>query len=239
MLIDQLINFRKIRTKTLKFRIDLQDQVIVCWSVTQKMLVYKGQCLKKSAIKNWSASCQCWTLLEMPFKNSISFATFSGVSFGFLSIQNQNVQAFACHYLKLLPCLIRIWAESADSFFSDKSLILICCFAQDSNQNMLISSNALFLPRPMNDPKIERKQWAPLWSVASSLQFHPKEFYMKKKGLVTAQNLQSIKLLLTLEGSDWDSIAIVLALFPQASRSLPAATAANLETSSDQQFVKV
>ena len=52
MLIDQLINFRKIRTKTLKFRIDLQDQVIVCWSVTQKMLVYKGQCLKKSAIKN-------------------------------------------------------------------------------------------------------------------------------------------------------------------------------------------
>ena len=39
-LIDQLINFRKIRTKTLKFRIDLQDQVIVCWLVTQKMLVY-------------------------------------------------------------------------------------------------------------------------------------------------------------------------------------------------------
>ena len=43
-----------------------------------------------------------------------------------------------------MPCLIQIWA---DSFFSDESLILICCFAQDSNQNVLISSNALFLPR--------------------------------------------------------------------------------------------
>ena len=35
MLIEQLINFEKVRIDNLKFRTDLQDQVMDGWSVTQ------------------------------------------------------------------------------------------------------------------------------------------------------------------------------------------------------------
>ena len=58
-------------------------------------------------------------------------------------------------------------------------------------------------------------------------------FHMKKKWLSAARNLQSIKTFLTLElrlTSYWVIIARVVACFPQASLSLPAATAADSET---------
>ena len=40
---------RKVRTENLKFRTDLQDQVVDGWSVTQQMIVYKGRLLKNSS----------------------------------------------------------------------------------------------------------------------------------------------------------------------------------------------
>ena len=49
MLIEQLINLEKVRTDNLKFRTDLQDQVMDGWSLTQEMIVYKGRLLKKSS----------------------------------------------------------------------------------------------------------------------------------------------------------------------------------------------
>ena len=49
----------------------------------------------------------------------------------------------------------------------------------------------------------------------------------KKKWLITARNLQSIKIFLLL---NWVSMARLVACFPQASLSRPAATAANSET---------
>ena len=47
MLIEQLIDFEKVRTENLKFRTDLRDRVMNVWSVTQQMNVYKGRLLKK------------------------------------------------------------------------------------------------------------------------------------------------------------------------------------------------
>ena len=48
MLVEQLINLEKVRTDNLKFRIDLGDRVMDCWSVTQ-IIVYKGKLLKQSS----------------------------------------------------------------------------------------------------------------------------------------------------------------------------------------------
>ena len=41
MLIEQLIDFEKLRTDNLKFSTDLRDQVMDGWSVTQQMIVYQ------------------------------------------------------------------------------------------------------------------------------------------------------------------------------------------------------
>ena len=46
---EQLINLQTVRTDNLKFRIDLQDQVMDGWLVTQWMNDYKGRLLKKSS----------------------------------------------------------------------------------------------------------------------------------------------------------------------------------------------
>ena len=51
MLIQQLIDLEKVRTKNLKFRTDLRDQVMDGWSVTQYMTVYEGKLLNKSSFK--------------------------------------------------------------------------------------------------------------------------------------------------------------------------------------------
>ena len=55
MLIEQLIDLRilrKVRIENLKFRTDLQYQVMDVWPVTQYMVVYKGRLLKNLKIKN-------------------------------------------------------------------------------------------------------------------------------------------------------------------------------------------
>ena len=49
MLIEQLIDLEKVRTDNLKFRTDLRDRVMDGWSVTQQMIVYKDNLLKKSS----------------------------------------------------------------------------------------------------------------------------------------------------------------------------------------------
>ena len=40
---------RQLRTENLKFRTDLQNRDIDCWSATRQMIVYKGKSLKKSS----------------------------------------------------------------------------------------------------------------------------------------------------------------------------------------------
>ena len=46
---EQLIDLEKVGTENFKFRTDLQGQVMVGWSVTQQIIVYKGKLLKKSS----------------------------------------------------------------------------------------------------------------------------------------------------------------------------------------------
>ena len=81
MLIEQLINLEKVRTDNLKFRTDLQDQVMDGWSVTQYMTVYKGKLLKK-IFKLKIEACPVNAGHYMAFKHSISFATDLAANFG-------------------------------------------------------------------------------------------------------------------------------------------------------------
>ena len=76
----------------------------------------------------------------------------------------------------------------------------------------------------MNDRKIERSYGRCLGLqllLANSMEI---SFHMKKKWLVAALNLQTIKTLLTLE------LSLPQAALPQATLLLPAATAAYSET---------
>ena len=111
MLIKHLINLKKVRTKNLKFRTDLQDQVIDGWSVTH----WVDECLQgqiaQKIIKssNWSRTLAGpvkaghW----MAVKHCISFATLFGCKLCFQLIQNHarhSFQAFAHSHPKLLCC---------------------------------------------------------------------------------------------------------------------------------------
>ena len=49
MLIEQLFYLRKVRTENVKFRTDLRNRVMDGWSVTEKMIVYKGISLNISS----------------------------------------------------------------------------------------------------------------------------------------------------------------------------------------------
>ena len=71
---------RKVRTKNLKFRTDLPDQVIYGWSVTSRWLFAKKNCSENLQIENQSSICQRWSLHG--FKHHISFATYLAASFG-------------------------------------------------------------------------------------------------------------------------------------------------------------
>ena len=48
MLIEQLINLRKVRPENLKFRTDLRDPVIDSWSVTQKLIIFSANATELS-----------------------------------------------------------------------------------------------------------------------------------------------------------------------------------------------
>ena len=69
MLIEQLIDFRKVRTENLNLRTDLRDQVMGGWSVTQYMIVYKSRLLKNLHIKKQSLFCQCQSLHPFKFEH--------------------------------------------------------------------------------------------------------------------------------------------------------------------------
>ena len=89
MLIEQLIDLEKVRTDNLKFRTDLRDQVMDGWSVTQRIIVYKGRLLK--IFKSKIEACPVDAGHPMAFKHHISFATNLAANFGWqwlLLIQN-------------------------------------------------------------------------------------------------------------------------------------------------------
>ena len=79
MLIEQLINFEKVRTENLKFRAYLRNRVIDGWSVTQSMIVYKSRLLKNLQIGNRSSESSGHYIA---FKHCISFAIDLAANFG-------------------------------------------------------------------------------------------------------------------------------------------------------------
>ena len=121
-----------------------------------------------------------------------------------------------------------IWSHCAVWFFlwQVADLDLLLCTGINSEHAVLFLCH-IFTQRPMNDLKIERSDgrcFGRQQLVANSMEI---SFHMKKKSVVTARYLLSIKTFLAL---NWVSIARVVARFPQASQSLPAATAGDLET---------
>ena len=146
-----------------------------------------------------------WSLHGFFFPFAVFHLRF-GCKLWLLSIQTHARQSDIIY--KLLHATI--WRCCAvlfksDSLFSGKSLIKICCFAQESIQNMLICSYALFLPRDkwMNAPKIELSDGSCFGQqqlLAYSIDPLKISFHMKKnKWHITARNSQSIKVFLTLK----------------------------------------
>ena len=100
-------------------------------------------------------------------------------------------------------------------------LDLLLCTGFYSEDAVLFLCHMFTTQRPMTDQKIERSDWR-LWLATTSGQFDWKvNFTWKKKWRVVALYRQSIKTFWLLI---WVSIARVVALFFQASRSLPITT---------------
>ena len=90
-----------------------------------------------------------------------------------------------------------------------------------SIRNTQFCSYVIFVPRDQWMVKYWMKRWALLWSPAT---------HGLKKFQTVVWNLQSIKTLSTLEVSQYHKSGKLVARFPQASLSLPAATATDEET---------
>ena len=131
MLIKHLINLKKVRTKNLKFRTDLQDQVIDGWSVTH----WVDECLQgqiaQKIIKssNWSRTLAGpvkaghW----MAVKHCISFATLFGCKLCFQLIQNHARHSFQAFdtVAVLLITHFQVWADIP---FLGQKVIVSNCF---------------------------------------------------------------------------------------------------------------
>ena len=192
------------------------------------MIVYKGRLLKQSSIKNRSLSCQGWSLHH--FKHCISYATYL-------------VALFCCNRFRILLDIVSklmraaIWSRCAVQIESEqtplsqrdcrfRSAALQVCTGFDSEPAVLILRH-IFTHRPMTDWKIEqsdgrgfeRQQLFP--NSIENFISHSKTCSLRPE---IYKALKPFWLL------NWVSIARVAAYFPQASRSRPAATAANSET---------
>ena len=159
MLIEQLINLKKVKTDYLKFRTDLGDSVMDGWSVTHWDKCLQRQIAQK-IFKSKTEAHQVNAGHCMAFKHRISFVMDLAAKLCKLWLRLIQIhacyrfQAFVSSSLKSLCYLIRIWA---DALSLDRSLIYSCCFAQGSIWNLLFCSYVIFLlSRPMTDEKIEQ-----------------------------------------------------------------------------------
>ena len=164
----------------------------------------------------------------MVFKHHISFATNLAANYDCnrFKITPYIVSKLLRRHLKSLRCSIKIWA---DALSSDRSSIQTCCFAQDSIQNMQFCSYVIFLLRDQwLIERLSEEMGAAL--VGNNFSPIPSKFsfHMEKKS--DSSRPEIYKALKPCWLLNWVSIARVVACFPQASRSRPAATAADSET---------
>ena len=183
----------------------------------------KEDCSKTLQIENRSLSCQRWTsLVTTRLSNMIAFHLRLIWLQTLVAIDSElrltSFPSFARRHLKSLRYSIWIWA---DSLFSARSSIQTCCFAQDLIRNMWFCSYVVFWLS--HQWMIERFSGAMgealvgnnFVPIPSKISFHMK----KKRWLVAARNLQSIKTLLALELSQCSkSGSMFKVFFKQASR---------------------
>ena len=190
------------------------------------MIVYKGRLLKKSSNLQIEArpvkAGHC-----VAFKHHISLVTDLAAYFG-------------CDRFRIMPDIVSkllrdvIWSRCALRFESEQTLFPWTGgrFRSAALRRILFGTCdfvpiSYFYSETNDRSKDWAKKWVRLWSATTSRQFIENLILHEKKWLVSARYLQSIKPFWLLK---WVSIARVVACFPQASRSWPAATAANSET---------
>ena len=116
MSIEQLINLKKVRTENLKLRTNLQDQVMDGWSVTQKMIVYKGRLLKKSSNRK-----------SKLFLSTLVTTWLSNIAFHLRPIWLQSSANFGCNRFRITPDIVStllrafIWSRCAVLFESEQT----------------------------------------------------------------------------------------------------------------------
>ena len=116
--IEELIDLRNMKTDNLKFRIDLCNLSMDCWSVTQWMIIFKGRLLKTSLIEAYPVNASLLAPLHC-FQNSHFILGWFGHKLFFQTLVAINSEwcqksfsSFLHCLLKLLFCLIGIWAET-------------------------------------------------------------------------------------------------------------------------------
>ena len=172
MLIEQLIDLRKVRTENLKFRTDIWDWVINLWSLTQQMIIYKGRLLKKSL--NW----------KLKFVLSLLVNNFSPITTWLSNI--------AYHLLPIwLQILVAICSESCQTSF-------LCCFGLQqllANNKWLIPSKiSFYIKKWWFDRFVTARN---LQSIQTFLAFQLSQYC--KSGSMFPQASLSLRLLLTLK----------------------------------------
>ena len=167
MLIEQLIDLRKVRTENLKFWTDLWDQAMAGWSVAQKMIVYKGRLLKKSVNKKLKL------VLSSRSLHGIQTQHFICNLFG------HNFAANFCYkQFRIMPDIVSkllctsIWSHCAIIFKSEQNQQMpflrqevdvdqLLYTGFDPEHAVLFLYPTFFTQKPMTDSKIG---WRQIWS---------------------------------------------------------------------------
>ena len=157
MLIEQLIDLKKVRTDNLKFRTDLQDQVMDGWSVTLSINVYKGRLPKKSSNPKWRLVLSMLVTTWLP-----------NITFHLQPIWLQTLFAIDSEWRQTLSpsfseqpsevTVIQILAEAFPSLRILGQVVdidLLLCIGFDSEHLVLFLYHT-FTQRSVTDRKIER-----------------------------------------------------------------------------------
>ena len=152
--IEELIDLRNMKTDNLKFRIDLCNLSMDCWSVTQWMIIFKGRLLKTSLIE----ACPVNESLYMVFRSHISFwadlATNCFSKLWLLSIQSDAKSPFQAFYTAFWSCY-SVWLESEQKPFPLKCQFRSAAF---NALHRIQSKTWEFIPIPYSYP--ETGEWS-------------------------------------------------------------------------------
>ena len=171
------------------------------------MIVYKSRLLKKYSNRKSKLvlSRLVTTWLSNNNKYCISFGTNLAANFGCNRFRNsphhfQGIQAFLCRHLKSLCCSIRIWADALLLESRTGRRFRSAALHRIPFGTWGFVHKSYFYSKTNDWAKDWVKRWVQLCSATASRQFHRKfHFIWKRKILIVAWYLQSIKTFLILE----------------------------------------